>query len=56
MADPNSPPALPLIPTPHQGVRDGIKIETTWKGEEKRGRNKEKGRERTRKMSREGWG
>ena len=41
----------------HQGVREGTKIENTWKGEEKRGRNNEKGRERigeiTRKMARE---
>ena len=46
-----TPPSTHPIP-PHQGVREGIKIENTWKEEEKRGKNKEKGRERIREQER----
>ena len=42
----------PIPPTSHQEVREEIKIENTWKGEEIRGRNKEKGRERIRENER----
>ena len=45
---------MPLIPfPPNQGVRKGIKIENTQKEDEKRGRNKEKGRERITERARE---
>ena len=45
---------MPLIPFPlHQGVKEGIQIENSWKGEEKGEEPRESIREITRKMARE---